>query len=208
DEFGRGDQVRAGQRGNPVPARVGGRSPIKHVIYIVKENRTYDQEFGSLGQGNGDPSLDLFGDESAPNSRALQRTFVTLDNFYADAEVSAQGWNWSVGANSNPYVEQTWVANYSGRNHPYDYEGGNFATAMNRNPLDSYIWDRLADAGVPFRNFGFYETDNVLNTRTSGVDPRPAARNHPNHLRLGPPRPDPAGTVPPPTTGNTRRSRV
>src|SRR5439155_4538249 len=95
---------------------------IKHVIYVIKENRTYDQEFGSLGKGNGDPSLNLFGDESAPNSRALERKFVTLDNFYANAEVSAQGWNWAVGANSNPYVEQTWSGNYSSRNHPYDYE--------------------------------------------------------------------------------------
>ena len=101
---------------------VGDRSPIKHVIYIVKENRTYDQEFGSLGKGAGDPGINLFGDESAPNSRALARQFVTLDNFYADAEISAQGWNWSVAANSNPYVEQAWPANYSGRNRGYDFE--------------------------------------------------------------------------------------
>lgn len=106
--------------------------------------------------------------------------FVTLDNFYADAEVSAQGWNWSVGANSNPYVEQTWVGNYSGRNHPYDYEGGNDATAMNTNPLDSYIWDRLADAGIRFRNYGFYETGNQLNTGANGADPRLAANTDPN----------------------------
>ena len=89
----------------------------------------------SLGKGNGDPSLNLFGDESAPNARALQRQFVTLDNFYANAEISAQGWNWSTGANSNPYLEQTWPANYSGRNHPYDYEGDNTSAAPNRDPL-------------------------------------------------------------------------
>src|SRR5205814_4463129 len=86
------------------------RQPIKHVIYIVKENRTYDQEFGSLGKGNGDPALNLFGDVSASNSRALQRRFVTLDNFYADAEVSEQGWNWSVASASNPFSEALWPA--------------------------------------------------------------------------------------------------
>jgi YVTN family beta-propeller protein len=204
DGFTAGGSVRAAVAGNPVPARIGGDSPIKHVIYIVKENRTYDQEFGSLGKGNGDPSLNLFGDESAPNSRALQRRFVTLDNFYADAEVSAQGWNWSVGANSNPYVEQTWVGNYSGRNHPYDYEGNNLATAMNSNPLDSYIWDRLADADVSFRNYGFYETDNQFNTGPDGPDPRLAANTDPNYYGWDLRCPDSAGTFTPKMTCNTR----
>jgi hypothetical protein len=189
---------------NPVPARVGEGSPIKHVIYIVRENRTYDQEFGSLGQGNGDPSLNLFGNESAPNSRALESKFVTLDNFYANAEVSAQGWNWSVGANSNPYVEQTWTGNYSGRNHPYDYEGGNYATAMNSNPLDSYIWDRLADANVSFRNYGFYETDNHLNTGVNPADPRLAANTDPNYYGWDLRCPDGSGTFTPLMTCNTR----
>jgi YVTN family beta-propeller protein len=204
DGFGFGEGVRLAAVRNPVPARVGEASPIKHVIYIVRENRTYDQEFGSLGKGNGDPSLDLFGDESAPNSRALESQFVTLDNFYANAEVSAQGWNWSVGANSNPYVEQTWVGNYSGRNHPYDYEGGNYATAMNRGPLDSYIWDRLADSRVPFRNYGFYETDNVLNTGANGADPRLAAGTDPNYYGWDLRCPDSSGTFTPLMTCNTR----
>lgn len=204
DEFGQGDRVRAAEQGNPVPARVGGPSPIKHVIYIVKENRTYDQEFGSLGKGNGDPALNLFGNASAPNSRALQSRFVTLDNFYANAEVSAQGWNWSVGANSNPYVEQTWVANYSGRNHPYDYEGGNSATAMNRNPADSYIWDRLADAGISFRNYGFYETDNQMNTGLTGADPRLTANTDPNYYGWDLRCPDSSGTFTPKMTCNPR----
>jgi YVTN family beta-propeller protein len=204
DGFGLADQVRDAEQGNPVPARVGQPSPIKHVIYIVKENRTYDQEFGSLPKGNGDPSLNLFGDESAPNSRALQSRFVTLDNFYANAEVSAQGWNWSVGANSNPYVEQTWVGNYSGRNHPYDYEGGNYASAMNTSPRDSYIWDRLADADVRFRNYGFYEADNHLNTGANGADPRLAARTDPNFYGWDLRCPDSSGTFTPKMTCNPR----
>jgi YVTN family beta-propeller protein len=96
-----------------IPRRVGDRSPIQHVIYVVKENRTYDQVFGSLGKGNGDPALDEFGDDSAPNIRNLARTFVTLDNMYANAEVSADGWNWSTAANANSYVQLE-----AGRNLP------------------------------------------------------------------------------------------
>jgi YVTN family beta-propeller protein len=205
DQFYQGGGVRAAVATNPVPARVGASSPIKHVIYVVRENRTYDQEFGSLGKGNGDPSLNLFGNDSAPNSRALESSFVTLDNTYAAADVSAQGWNWSVQANSNPYVEQTWVGNYSGRNHPYDYEGSNTgAASANANPLDSYIWDKLADKGVSFRNYGFYETDNKLNTTPSAADPRLAANTDPNYYGWDLKCPDSAGTFTPLMTCNPR----
>jgi YVTN family beta-propeller protein len=154
-QVARNDAFRVPGFGGPV-GRPGARTPIRHVIYVVKENRTYDQEFGSLGKGNGDPSLNLFGEESAPNSRALERQYVTFDNFYADAEISAQGWNWAVAANSNPFSEALWPANYSGRNAPYPSENGDPAIAPNRQPADAYIWDRLADAGVSFRNYGFY----------------------------------------------------
>ena len=117
------DSVKA--KGAIVPLRPGDRTPIKHVIYVVKENRTYDQVLGSVGKGNGDTSLNLFGDESAPNTRDLARRFTTTDNFYADAEVRANGWNWVVQANSNPYAEQMWPANYSGRKAPYPSENNN-----------------------------------------------------------------------------------
>jgi YVTN family beta-propeller protein len=135
-------------------------SPIKHIIYVVQENRTYDQEFGSLGKGNGDPAINLFGDDSATNGRALERKFVTFDNFYADAEVSAQGWNWDVAANSDPYSEALWPANYSGRNAPYPSESGNPAIAPNGTQSTSYIWDELAANGISFRNYGFYVSPN------------------------------------------------
>jgi YVTN family beta-propeller protein len=142
-----------------VPRRPGEAGPIKHVIYVVKENRTYDQVLGSLGKGNGDPKLNLFDDSSAPNIRALARQFVTLDNFYAAAEVSADGWNWSTAATANTYTQKTWEANYSdngGRNHPYQYEGGSYATAPGKTRNSSYLWDSLDHAGVSYRNFGFW----------------------------------------------------
>jgi YVTN family beta-propeller protein len=147
-----------------VPRNDRERSPIQHVIYVVKENRTYDQVFGSLGKGNGDARLNLFGPESAPNSRTLESSYATLDNFYADAEVSAQGWNWTVAANSNPYSEQVWPGNYSGRGAPYPSESSDPAIAPNRDPAQAYIWDRLAAANISFRNYGFY-----VNTQPNGT---------------------------------------
>ncbi|MGH3779893.1 MAG: beta-propeller fold lactonase family protein [Pseudonocardiaceae bacterium] len=164
DGFDSHGDVRAQGRSSAiVPRTAGDRSPIQHVIYVVKENRTYDQVFGSLGKGNGDPKLNLFGPESAPNARALENNYVTLDNFYADAEVSAQGWNWTVAANSNPYSEQVWPANYSPRGAPYPSESSDPATAPNRDPAQAYIWDRLAGAHISFRNYGFY-----VNTQPDG----------------------------------------
>jgi hypothetical protein len=117
--------------------------------------------FGSLGKGNGDPSLNLFGDDSAPNSRSLQRRFVTLDNLYANSEVSADGWSWSTEATANSYDQKNWPANYSGRNRPYDFEGGNLATAAGRDPQNSYIWDGLSRHGIPYRNYGFWVSGSV-----------------------------------------------
>ena len=153
-----------------VPLRAGQSTPIKHVIYVVRENRTYDQELGSVGKGNGDPSLNLFGSESAPNARALASQYVTLDNFYADAEVSAQGWNWAVAANSNHYSETGWPANYSGRNHSYPSESADPAIAPNSDPANAYIWDRLANANVSFRNYGFYVNGSTGNF--AAADPK------------------------------------
>jgi len=98
--FNEGDKIRVAgtPQSHVIPLRPGDPTPIKHVIYVIKENRTFDQELGSLGKGNGSSALNLFGDESAPNARALAKQFVTLDNFYSDAEVSADGWNWATGA--------------------------------------------------------------------------------------------------------------
>ena len=141
----------AGAAGNPVPQRVGDKSPIEHVFYIIKENRTYDQVLGDMPAGNGDPALCIFPDSITPNHHALAHEFVLLDNFYADAEVSADGHNWSMAAYATDYVEKTWPANYSSRGGNYDYEGGRGEVAE---PKDGFIWDYCRRAGLSYRSYG------------------------------------------------------
>jgi YVTN family beta-propeller protein len=101
------------------------RGKIHHVIYIVKENRSYDQVLGDLEKGNGDPSLTLFPDPMSPNHHELARRFVTLDNFYTSGEVSGSGWNWSTAARATDLTERTIPMNYAGRGLDYDVEGMN-----------------------------------------------------------------------------------
>ncbi len=91
---------------------------IEHVIYIVKENRSYDQVLGDLKEGNGDPSLVLFGENSTPNLHKLAREFVLLDNFYVNSDVSADGHNWSTAAIAPDYVEKMWPNKYANRRGP------------------------------------------------------------------------------------------
>jgi YVTN family beta-propeller protein len=132
-----------------IPDTVGAKSPIKHVIYVIKENRTYDQVFGDIPEGNGDPNLCLFGEKNTPNHHALVREFVLLDNLFANAEVSAGGHNWSTAAYATDYVEKNWQANYSDRNRPYDFEGPIVAA-----PSAGYIWDGCQKAGLSYRSYG------------------------------------------------------
>ena len=140
----------AGEAGNPVPRVVGEKSPIKYVFYVVKENRTYDQIFGDVKEGNGDPSLCLFPEKVTPNHHALAREFGLLDNFYVDAEVSADGHNWSMAAYATDYTEKTWPTSYGGRGGTYDYEGSRKIAY----PRDGYIWDYCQRAGVSYRSYG------------------------------------------------------
>lgn len=98
--------------GNPIPMKVGDSSPIKYVFYIIKENRTYDQVLGDIKEGNGDSSLVLFGERITPNQHALARDFVLLDNFYVDAEVSADGHSWTMGAYATDFIEKHWPAQF------------------------------------------------------------------------------------------------
>lgn len=101
------------------------RSRIKHVIYIVKENRTYDQVLGDLEKGNGDPRLTLFKDPMAPNHHQLARQFVTLDNFFDSGEVSGNGWNWTTAGRATDNVEKTIAINYAKRGFNYDFQNLN-----------------------------------------------------------------------------------
>ena len=116
------DVVRA-RTGNPLIEEL--RKRIQHVIYIVKENRTYDQVLGDLDVGNGDPSIAEFPEPLTPNHHALARNFVTLDNFLDSGEVSGVGWNWTVAARTTDYTEKTVPPNYAGRGFVYDWEGTN-----------------------------------------------------------------------------------
>ena len=139
-----------GIEGNPIPRRVGDASPIKHVFYIIKENRTYDQVLGDMKEGNGDTNLVLFGEKITPNQHALAREFVLFDNFYCDGEVSADGHNWSMGAYANDYLEKTWVSSYVGRGG--DYEGEGMRKIANNKK--GFLWDYAKNAKVSFRTYG------------------------------------------------------
>ncbi|MFI5185630.1 MAG: bifunctional YncE family protein/alkaline phosphatase family protein [Chitinophagales bacterium] len=139
-----------GEPGNPIPMKVGEKSPIKYVFYILKENRTYDQVLGDVKGGNGDPSLVLFGEKITPNQHKLAKEFVLLDNFYCDGEVSADGHNWSMGAYATDYLEKHWPTNYGGRGGEYDAEG----TRDIANNKGGFIWDHCKRNGITYRTYG------------------------------------------------------
>jgi len=134
---------------NPIPRYLGGSSPIKHIFFIVRENRTYDQILGDLPKANGDSLLVLFGRNVTPNAHQMAEQFVTMDNYYADAEVSVQGHAWTAGAYSNDYVEKNTALSYSGRFA--HYEGGVVPITY---PPNGYIWRELSAKNVSFRVFG------------------------------------------------------
>ncbi|MEO8111625.1 MAG: bifunctional YncE family protein/alkaline phosphatase family protein [Ginsengibacter sp.] len=149
------ETVSQGEAGNPIPEKIGDPSPIKHVFYIIKENRTYDQVLGDIKEGNGDTSLVLFGEKITPNQHKLVRDFVLLDNFYVNGEVSADGHNWSLGAYATDYLEKTWVTSYGGRGGTYDAEGSR-EIANNKN---GFIWNNCKRAGVSYRTYGEFADD-------------------------------------------------
>ena len=159
---------------NPVPWKTGEHSPIKHIFYVIKENRTYDQVFGDIKEGNGDPSLCLFPDSITPNHHALVRQFVLLDNLYADAEVSADGHNWSMGAYATDYVEKTWPTQYGDRGGDYEYEGGTPIAY----PSAGYIWDNCNRHGVSYRTYGEF----VINPDKAGDSARPTMPSLAGHV--------------------------
>jgi YVTN family beta-propeller protein len=144
------EDLTKGQEGNPIPRRVGDASPIKHVFYIIKENRTYDQVLSDIPGGNAHASLLLFGENITPNQHALAKQFVLLDNFYVDGEVSADGHNWSTGAYATDFLEKTWPTSYGGRGGGYNGEG----TRDIANNKNGFIWDYCKKYGVTYRTYG------------------------------------------------------
>jgi YVTN family beta-propeller protein len=148
-----------GAKGNPIPMKVGDKSLIKYVFYVIKENRTYDQVLGDVKKGNGDENLCLFGEKITPNQHKLVNDFVLLDNFYVDAEVSADGHNWSMGAYSTDYLEKTWPTNYGGRGGKYDAEG-NREIANNK---AGFIWDHCKKNKVSYRTYGEFADNGKAN---------------------------------------------
>ena len=152
------------QEGSPIPAKVGEPSPIKHCIYILKENRTYDQVLGDMPEGNGDADLCLFPEKYTPNHHAIAREFVLLDNFYVESQVSADGHEWSTGAYATDFVQKTWPSVYGDHGLRFPSEGA-FPIAF---PSAGYIWDKCREAGVSYRSYGEF-IDNAAEVGRPGT---------------------------------------
>jgi YVTN family beta-propeller protein len=131
-----------------IPSRVGDPSPIKYIIYIIKENRTYDQVFGDIKKGNGDPSLVMFGEEVTPNHHKLAEEFVLLDNLYCNGQVSVDGHPWSTMAYATDYISRDWQLTYSGRKGVKDDDDGDLSNAPS-----GYLWDACKRAGLTYRSY-------------------------------------------------------
>ncbi|MHB8793779.1 MAG: bifunctional YncE family protein/alkaline phosphatase family protein [Thermoleophilia bacterium] len=211
-----------GSSGDRVLADLGIKSgKIKHVIYIIKENRGYDQVLGDLPQGNGDPSLTIYGRDITPNQHALAERFILLDNFYNNAPVSGEGWVWCTQSQANaftiksiPYIYQlslaTYQLNYGFEGQVNGYVSGGYpAQDQDGNPLSptgqavpgipnvaespsGYIWDGVKEAGLTYRNYGF-----MLSSGAPSKPPYQIPDNYPTVAGLSPPGhiPTPDGQV-------------
>ena len=146
--------------GDRVPF-ASGENKIHHVIYIIKENRTYDQVFGDIAGANGDPSITMYGEATTPNLHKLARQFGILDNFYDSGEVSGDGHVWSTSASNSDYNEKTWPINYRGKEHTYDSEGAMLGGESLPDgipdagePTGGYLWKNFASHGISYRHYG------------------------------------------------------
>jgi YVTN family beta-propeller protein len=162
-----------------IPTKVGDPSPIKHILYIIKENRTYDQVFGDLTRGNGDPGLVMFGRDVTPNHHKLAEEFVLLDNLYCNGHVSADGHPWSTMAYNTDYIARNWALTYSSRPGIEDDDQGDLSNAPS-----GYLWDACARAGHSYRSYGEYgrrvsQPDGTL--RVEGAVPGLVGHMSPNY---------------------------
>jgi DNA-binding beta-propeller fold protein YncE len=157
----------------------GGNNPIKHVIYVIKENRTFDQILGDLKVGDGDPSLTIYGADITPNEHKLARQFGVLDNFYDSGEVSGDGHLWSNAAITSDYNEKTWQIAYRGKERTYDF-GGNVADeiALDHNqpdiddPATGFLWDNVARHGLSYRDYGEFVNAEWCNKSRKAATPK------------------------------------
>ena len=131
-----------------IPQAVGAPTDIKHIIYIIKENRTYDQVFGDIKDANGDPALTIFGEKVTPNQHALARQYVILDNLYCDGEVSVDGHSWSDAAYATDFNERWWPPTYAGRSDALPTRA--------YIPSAGYLWDAAQRKGLTYRSYGEY----------------------------------------------------
>lgn len=157
----------------------GGKNRIHHVIYIIKENRTYDQVFGDLKPGNGDPSICMYGENITPNQHALAKQFGVIDNFYCSGEVSGDGHVWSMAAITSDYNERTWQIAYRSSQRTYDFEGevlGHNPLAENIPDVDDpgtgYIWADVARNGLTHRNYGEFVATHWCDKGETGASPK------------------------------------
>ena len=162
---------------------VGDSNPIRHVIYIIKENRTYDQILGDLKPGDADPSLTMYGEDITPNQHALAKQFGILDNFYCSGNVSGDGHVWSTAAISSDYTERTWQVMQRGDERPYDYEGDvdhDYPLVEGipdaDEPATGYIWTNVARHGLTHRNYAEYVESQWCDSSSQVTD---AKENHP-----------------------------
>ena len=157
----------------------GGQNPIKHVIYVIKENRTYDQILGDLKVGDGDPSLTMYGEDITPNEHKLALQFGVLDNFYDSGEVSGDGHLWSTAAITSDYNEKTWQIAYRGKERTYDFQGqvaDEYPLEHNQPDIDDpstgFLWDNLARNHVSFRDYGEFVNAEWCNEKRKAASPK------------------------------------
>jgi YVTN family beta-propeller protein len=141
------EKKRPGVKPVPVPARAGEPSLFEHVVYVIKENRTYDQVFGDIKGANGDPKLCVYGEQVTPNLHALAREFVLLDNFYCNGVLSADGHSWATEGNATDHLERQ----FGGFTRSYPFGDDPLAYSST-----GFLWDRVLLRGLSFRNYGEY----------------------------------------------------
>lgn len=189
-----------------------GQNPIKHVIYVLKENRTFDQILGDLKVGDADPSLTLYGEDITPNEHKLALQFGVLDNFYDSGEVSGDGHVWSSAAITSDYNEKVWPITYRGQERTYDFQGQvaeNFPLDDHMPDVDDpgtgFLWDNLARNSTSYRIYGEFVNAVWCNEAVKAANPK---QGTPSGQEAQCPRTDvkQGGTLPP-NVGNPHGGR-